>query len=290
MSEPFGPAVARERLRTRLRELREQAGMSADDVARALDWPASTVGAIEDGTRIIHSHQIATLLGVFGQSDPGLITDLSSLAIVARSGIWWERHGLTGPHQQYLAREPEASRISVYQPLIVPGLLQTRAYALAATAAILDKPADHPDVLARVEIRRERQRTLEARTGSAPGPILTAVLEEAVLSRPVGGRQALRRQLDHLLERVDDGYVALVVTPTDLGGHVGLGGVFELLEFDDSRDADLVFIESAAGDYLTRDPDITAFFRNNVDQLRRRGTSGEEATALVRRVRASLPD
>lgn len=288
MSETMGPAVARERLRSRLRQLRDEAGRSAPDVDQAMDWPASTLEAIEGGAETIHPVQVEDLLTLYGRSDPGVITDLTSLAAVARTAGWWDRHALSGEHQQFIGQEAEAARISVYQPLVVPGLLQTADYALAATASILGKPEDDPDVVARVEIRRERQRLLERRVAAGSAPALIAILEEVVLLRPVGGAPVLHGQLEYLLAQAQRDHVTLVIMPTGIGGHVGLGGVFELLEFHDPRVRAMVFIESTATDYIARGPEAATLYRNNVERLRQLGRNDRDALETVRSARDSL--
>jgi transcriptional regulator with XRE-family HTH domain len=289
MSEPIGPAVARDRLRARLRELRDSRGMSVPDVERAANWPASKVEGIETGEVPALPLEVETLLGIYGAGDTPEVDELIGLAAIGRSVRWWTRHRLTGEHQQFVALEGEASRISVYQPLVVPGLVQTRQYATAATAAILDKDPADPDVAARVEIRLERQHVLLNRAAAGDAPALVVILEESVLRRPVGGTEVLRAQLDHLLRRAEEPHLTMVVIPTRIGGHVGLGGVFELLEFADPRDPDVVFIESAACDFIIRGPDVTALYRANVERLRSAGMNGDSALATISDIRNSLP-
>jgi hypothetical protein len=253
-----------------------------------MDWPASMLSDIEAGVQIIQPLDLELILALYGVDDQHEIADLVVLAHVARTSTWWARHGLTGAHQHYVSCEAEASRISIYQPLVVPGLLQTRAYALSATAAILGGQPDSADVVARVKIRAERQRMVADRVAAGARPEIIAIMEEAVLHRPVGGPDILREQLTHLLTQAEQTHVKLVVMPTDQGGHVGLGGVFELLEFEDERDLDLLFIESAASDYLHRGPELTALYRAKVDSLQRAGLTGDSALRCIQDVRDSL--
>jgi Domain of unknown function (DUF5753) len=196
---------------------------------------------------------------------------------------WWSRHHLSDEYRLFTDHETEADRISVYQPLVVPGLLQTEAYARAASATIL---TGHPgaDVQARVQLRMNRQQRVRQRVEAGSPPRLFVILDEIVLRRVIGDAGVMRAQLEHLASQAQRPHVTLTVLPTALGGHPGLGGVFELLEFADDRDPALAFIESASGDRLTRDPRDTLYYRQTADALTSAGTTGDEAVALVRRV------
>jgi len=276
MPEPVGPAVARDRLRAQLLELRTARDMSLERAAGVLHWPPSALEDVEDGRRTIHPREVAALLAAYGVSDR---TALTALAHHARSALWWERNGLSDAFRQYTALEAEAVRISVYQPLLVPGLLQTEAYARAATAAVLGPAADDADVGARVDIRLERQDVLAERVAAGAAPQVLVALEEAVLHRPVGGRRVLHAQLDHLIDMARQPHVTLVVMPTATSGHAGLGGVFELLEFADAPD--LVFLESLSGDHIVRDARATTRYRANAEALPAVGRTGNAALEMI---------
>jgi hypothetical protein len=197
---------------------------------------------------------------------------------------------LSDAYQQFVASECEAARISLYQPLFVPGLLQTPDYAAAVTASILDRGPDNPDVTARTQIRDARQTVVRARVADGSGPQIVAFLEESVLGRRIGGAAVQRAQLDHLVTQAEEqDHVTLVVMPADSAGHVGLGGIFELLEFSDRGDADLVFIESAVSDYVHRDADSVGLYRAKVESLARAGLGGATALTRIREIRDSLP-
>ncbi|MET0426372.1 MAG: DUF5753 domain-containing protein [Actinoplanes sp.] len=193
---------------------------------------------------------------------------------------WWARHHLSDECRQYTDYEAEADRITVYQPLVVPGLLQTPAYAAAASRVILTGYSE-ADIEARVQARIRRQQVIEQRIAAGAAPELVVILDEIVLRRAIGDAAIIRDQLEHLVAQAQRPHVTLTVLPTALGGHPGLGGVFELLEFHDDRDPALAFIESASGDRLTRD---TLYYRQTADALTSAGTTGDEAVALVRRV------
>ena len=282
MSNQVGPAVARERLGTQLRQLRESLGLSADAAAQEMYWSLAKLNRVETGAVAISPADVRALLEHYGAGDE---EKLVRLAETARGRRWWRRHRLTREYQRFVGYEAESSRISIYQGLFVPGLLQTEEYAQASTAKIIRQSIADDDVTARVEVRLNRQRDLFERMSGANPPELIAALDEAVLRRPIGGGAVLRRQLDHLLELAGHSSIELIVVPLALEGHPGLGGTFELLEFAGSGDPDIVFVESAAQDFVENDRKVTRSYRENMKVLREVGLTGDQATAAISALR-----
>jgi transcriptional regulator with XRE-family HTH domain len=283
MADSVGPAVARERLRTRLRELREERGLAADSVARDMYWSVSKLNRIETGAVTIQPVEVRALLGYYGVQDSKEVTLFMNLAKTSRSKQWWSHHKLSKEYQQFIAFEAEASRVSVYEPLIVPGLLQTSEYAHAVTAAIRGQTRDHEDVEARVEVRMIRQHDLFARMERDNPPTLLGAVDQSVLRRSVGGPEVLGGQLERLLELSEWPHIDLVVIPYESTDHRALaGGGFELLEFTGSRDPDVLFVESVANDFMTKVPLDTTTYRDTVESLRKAGLAGADAKAAIR--------
>jgi transcriptional regulator with XRE-family HTH domain len=284
MPETIGPAIARERLRVRLRELREARGLSPAEVEERLTWPAAAIDEVESGRRVPPPLEVEALLGLYDASGPA-DESLIYLAGIARSRLWWARRGMTDAYQDFVAYEAEVARIGLYHPLLVPGLLQTRRYALAATATILRLPPDDRDVVARADLRAERRRVVADRVAAGDPVRIVAVVDEIVLRRAVGGAEVQREQLDHLVAQAQLDHVTLVVLPTALGGHAGLGGGFELIEPGDDPEFSVVLIESATGDQIVRMPAAIAYYRQVLAELIAAGLSGDEAIALLRAAR-----
>lgn len=206
---------------------------------------------------------------------------------LGRDRGWWDDHRFTNEYPAFVEHESRAHRIGVCQPLVVPGILQTTAYALAATAAITGRAPDDPAVLARVEVRLSRQQhLLDRMTGPNP-PQLTVVLDEIVLRRPVGGADVLRFQLDELLMLGTLEAVTMVVRPTDDGAHAGLGGYFELLRFPDGT-ADVVFLEATATDCLLTDAAATTPYAGSLDRLVPATHDRAAVLDTIRQIRDSL--
>jgi hypothetical protein len=284
MSDRVGPAVARERLRARLRQLREAHAHSAEWVAERMYWSLSKLNRIETGTVTIQPVEVRALLELY-QVDSEEVSALVELAIISRERQWWSRHRLTGEFQRFVAYEAEATKINVFQALFVPGLLQTSEYARAVTSAIIRKAPDHADVTARVDIRLARQKAVLERKHP---PRLVAMIDESVLLRPVGGESVMRAQLDRLLEVGGQPFMTLAVVPLALGAHAGLGGVFELLEFAGPDDPDVLFVESAANDFLVKEAERTGEYREIVTTLLADGLTGGDALDQIRKVRESI--
>lgn len=289
-SAAVGPKIARANVGTRLRALRDHAKLSAGEVADDMEWSVSKLTRIEKGEVSIQPLEVRALLARYGVSDESTVADLTRLSRVSRTRQWYSRHRLTGAYADFVAFEHEAAIIRAWQVLFIPGLLQTRDYARAITARTLRADPNDEQVEARVELRMARQRAFFERLEGPNPPRIEAVIDEAVLRRPLGGREVLSRQLDHLLTLArDSDRFTFGVTPLDLEHHSGLGGSFELLKFSGSSHDDVLFVEAAAGgDFLLTDPGLTerhnALFQDLLDYGRR----GDRALQLIRSNRDAL--
>ena len=289
MTEPVGPAIARQRIHHRLRQLREERGLPAQTVADAMRWSLSKLNRIENGKVTIEPIAVKVLLEFYGVDDPGEIDTLMNLSETSRERTWWRDRALSEEFREFVAYESEASGLFAYQGSFVPGLLQTPAYAGAITSVIVGKDVDDPAVAEVVEVRMKRQESLHHRLDSRHPPTLYHAIEEAVFLRPVGGEQIMAAQLDHLLEMAARPTVHLILVPIGLPGHPGLGGNFELLEFAGDKDADVVFIESPIRDFLLKDRRSRQLARGNMEKLLGAGRPGAETVRTIRELRQALP-
>ena len=287
-----GPAVARELVRSRLKALREASELSPATVAGHTGWSISKLTRIEKGEVTVQPLEVRALLQYYGVADEDEVAALAKLSQASRARQWYSKHRLAGDFQRFVAYESEASTINIWQLLFVPGLLQTEEYARAITALSMRRSPDDKEVIARVRLRMDRQHAFRERLGRPDAPRIVAVIDESVLRRPVGGRDAQRRQLDHLLDlAADEAAYTIAVTPLDLVHHSGLGGTFELLQFGERELGDVLFVEAAAGmDSLTMEPEMTGLFRNLLSDLLTYGRSGSDALDLIRSIRTSLPN
>ncbi|GAA2561529.1 helix-turn-helix transcriptional regulator [Winogradskya consettensis] len=285
----MGPTVARERLRLRLRELRDSSGLSTDTVATRMDWSPSKLSRIEKGDVTVQPLEVRALLALYGLRDEAEVVALASLARRSRTRQWYSKHRLNGDYQRFVAYENEASTINIWQMLFVPGLLQTPGYAQAITSISIREDPASENVQARVDLRLDRQRAFQERLLQPAPPRIVAVIDESTLRRPVGGRAVLAGQLDHLLTLARENAYTLAVTPIELDRHPGLGGTFELLEFAGTADPDVLFVEAAAStDDLSLDQELTAVYGEIMRELLTVGLTGDAALDLIRGIRAGL--
>lgn len=286
----IGPKIARANVAQRLKSSREEAKLGLAQVADAMDWSVSKLTRIEKGEVSIQPLEVRALLAHYGVTDETTIAELSRLARVSRTRQWYSRHRLPGAFADFVAYEHEAAVIRAWQLLFIPGLLQTREYARANTALTLRADPNDEQVTARVDLRMDRQQAFFERLEGPNPPRIEMVIDESVLRRPVGGRDVMVRQLDHLLTLAENtASFSFGVTPLDLEHHSGLGGSFELLEFSGSSHGAVLFVEAAAGhDFLLTDRAQTdrhnALFKDLLDY----GRTGDRAVQLIRSIRDSL--
>jgi hypothetical protein len=182
----------------------------------------------------------------------------------------------------YVPLEASATLVREFNPMTIPGLLQTPEYARALSGMAVIPMSDER-VERDVEVRSVRQRRLLAEERPLR---LDAVVEESVLHRPIGDAKVLRAQLEHLLIMAEVDTVTLRVLPTDLGAHPGLDGGFTLLSFADLDEPDIVYVEPLTGSlHIDRVPVVTRC-RLAFDRLRSAALDPADSMALVERVAA----
>ncbi|MFI0980353.1 helix-turn-helix domain-containing protein [Streptomyces sp. NPDC021093] len=251
-----GPAVRRRKLGEELRKLRDRAGLTSPEAARLVGWHQSKVSRIETGHSGAKPEDVALLLSAYDVKEPQLRLLLEALAETSgESGTqWWHAYrGLLPPqYRDFISLESQACAARTLETSVVPGLLQTPDYARTVTRATLSGlPVRKVDSL--VEVRLARQEVLRAASPLA----LSAVLDEAVLRRTVGGERVMKEQVRHLLEVAELPHVQLQVLPFEAGAHMGLTGAFVIFSFPNIADLDVVVIDHLASSlYLERKEDL----------------------------------
>ncbi|MFB6847196.1 helix-turn-helix domain-containing protein [Streptomyces sp. NPDC056373] len=255
-----GPAVRRRKLGAELRALRTSAGLTSGEAARLVGWHQSKVSRIETGTSGVKPADVRLLLDAYGVADAQLRELLMVLAGAEDSDgrhHWWHAYrGVLPPtYRDFISLESQAGEMRTLETTVVPGLLQTPEYARAVTrAAVEGLPEDRLDTL--VEVRLARQDVLRA----DPPLELSAVLDEAVLRREVGGPGVMARQLERLVEAARLPQVRLQVLPFAAGAHIGVTGPFVILSFSSTSDLDVVVLDHLTSSlYLERKEDLQAY-------------------------------
>ena len=255
MASSVNPTVRRRRLGQELRRLRELKGMTAEEVAERLLVSQSKISRLENGRRSISQRDVRDLCGVYEVEDQRIVESLMQMAKDSRQQGWWHAFGDI-PYSVYIGLETDAASLRVYEPQVVPGLLQTRAYAEAVVSGALPE-ATTADIDKRVQVRLRRQDRIQ----SDEHPLrLWAVLDEAALRRVVGNRQIMRDQLDHLIELSRLPHLTVQVMPFDMGAHPGVNGQYAILEFPDASDSSVVYLEGVTSDlYLEKANDVHSY-------------------------------
>jgi transcriptional regulator with XRE-family HTH domain len=255
---PASPSLRRRRLAAELRKLRDQSGLSISDVAEKLGWAGSRISRIETRQLGITAADLRKLLDVYGVDEQAYWDDLADLARRANERGWWQSYSRAVIPSEYgdlITLEAEAATIRIYQPELVPGLLQTQGYARAVIRAGR-KSDTTADVDRRVEVRLERQHIL--RRSEPPPPRVHVILNEAVLRRRVGGHEVMREQLDYLMVDRDPPNVTIQVLPFEAGAHPAMVGPFTMMNFLDPSDLGVVHLEHPT----------TALFLETAEELR----------------------
>ncbi|MFC5955098.1 helix-turn-helix domain-containing protein [Streptomyces pratens] len=255
-----GPAVRRRKLGAELRSLRTSAGFTSGEAARLVGWHQSKVSRIETGTSGVKPADVRLLLDAYGLADAQLRELLLVLAGSDDNGgrhHWWHayRGALPPTYRDFISLESQASTMRTLETTVVPGLLQTPEYARAVTEAALEGASEERlDTL--VEVRLARQDVLRA----DPPLELSAVLDEAVLRRQVGGPGVMTRQLERLVEAARLPQVRLQVLPFTAGAHIGVTGPFVIFSFSRTSDLDVVVLDHLTSSlYLEWKEDLRAY-------------------------------
>jgi transcriptional regulator with XRE-family HTH domain len=257
-----GSSVPRRQLGRYLKDARESAGISLEAAAKLLEWSKAKMYRIEGGQASLRTHDVLAMCRVYGVPDD-LAEALVSLAAETKSKGWWHAYGDAIPEwfELYVGLEAAAVRLRQYEPGLIPGLFQTRAYArliMGTKPGITEAEAER-----KVALRVERQKLLTRRIPKAP--LLDVILDEAVLRRPLPDVQAMRAQLVRLSDASRLPNIGIRIVPSVVGPHRGLvAGGFIILSFPSKgvqpTEPTTVYSESLTGAlYLDKDNEVSAY-------------------------------
>ena len=238
-SERPGPTIRRMLVGAKLRRLRTDMGLSREEAAEAIRASAWKIHRLENGQVGFKERDLVDLLERYGVTDPDEVDELLTLAREANVPGWWQHYGDVLPQwfRTYVDLESAATLIRTYEGMFVPGLLQTDDYMRAVIRGAHLESSE--EVGRRVRLRMARQILL---TREHP-PRLWAVVDEAALRRPVGGREVMRGQLERLIDATKLPNVTLQVLPFGAGAHSAMVGAFSILRFADRELPDVVYLE-----------------------------------------------
>lgn len=268
MAEPM-PTARRRQLLRELRRLRNESGMTITDAGGVIGKSEAAYYRLESG-RVgrVKELEVKALCTAF-QADTETTERLVVLAAESRPvrGWWGKDAGAPKWFETYMGLEAAASELSMWQPMIVPGLLQTPAYA---RQVILDPS----EIERRVQLRMTRQEILDRDSS----PRLWVVLDEAVLHRRIGGPEVMRGQLDHLVACSERPNITIQVFPFSAGSHLALvGGPVVILGFPDPADPGMVYLESQTGATYVEEPPEIGRYADILNHLRAASLSATES-------------
>lgn len=274
------PTVRRRRLAELLKQLRNQAGLSIEDVAARFEWSESKLYRIERAAHGVSVSDARLLLDVYGVTGRQH-EEVLELVRDAKERGWWHSYGdaLPEPFTAYVGLEQDAASMSDYSSELVPGLLQTVDYARGVRRAYLHN--DDEETTERwLAVRTKRQARL---TGTDP---LTywVVLNEAVLRRPVGGQDAMNAQLRHMIELSNLTNVTIQILPFTVGAHPAMDGSFTIVRFADQAAPAIVYSEHPTSSlYLERTSD-TERYALIFDHVRARALDPDRSVSMITRL------
>ncbi len=272
------PTVRHRRLGRELRRLREEAGFSPEWAAQRLGWSRSKLNRIEIARIKVTIPDVANACDLYG-ADPAIKESLSQLAREAGQRGWWAAYSdvFAG---SYVGLEAEASIIQTWEPLLVPGLLQTEDYARGLIRAAQPELSDL-EVKRRVEARMARKVCLLGEHA----PTLHVAMDESALRRPVGPPGAMAHQLDELLRLAEWPNITIQLLPFRAGPHAGLDGAFSVLFFA-AEDPEVGYTWCPGGDIYLEAADQIQRIKVAFERIIGVCLSPDESAAFIAAVRS----
>jgi len=283
------PLVQRRRLRTELRRARGEASLTQEQVARSMEWSLSKVIRIESGSVGLSANDLRALLDLYGISDRTRTDELLDLARASRQSSWWSRYraDISAQYLQYIEYEEAASVLRMYEPLLLPGLWQTREYATAIIRELADPDTPEALIRTRIEIRMRRQELLEH---DSP-PTIYCVLDESAVRRMAGQRDVAPGQVARLIDLAGRPNMTLEIVPFSAGFHRGMLESFFIAEFPDPEDGDVLFSETSRDTIFSHDEagEISGY-REVFEDLRADSLGAAGTLTYLRSLASRMPE
>ncbi|MGW6948337.1 helix-turn-helix domain-containing protein [Streptomyces xanthophaeus] len=283
MAANGNPTIRRRRLGAELRRLRLARGLTSTQVAEHLLVSQPKVSHLENGRRAISPRDVRDLCGLYRVTDQQVIDALMDMARESNQRGWWVACGEV-PYAVYIGLETAAACVRSYEPLVIPGLLQTPAYAAAVIEETIPR-SNREQAAVRLEVRLRRQ----SRVHHPARPVrLWVVTDESALRRTVGSPKIMREQLEHLNRLGEQPHITVQVLPHTAGAHPGISGQFSVLDFPDTATG-TVYLERFTSDlYMEKRSEVrhyTALF----EHLQAQALDPEATRSFITRIAQELP-
>ncbi|MGC5031089.1 helix-turn-helix domain-containing protein [Micromonospora sp. DT229] len=288
MAEDIGSTVPRRQLGRLLRQFRNEAGVTLDAAAEALEYSRQKIWRLECGMGSVRVLDVKAMCELYGVS-PEMTEAMRGLAAETKSKGWWHAYGDAVPSwfELYVGLESAAAHLREYGETLIPGQLQTRAYALGLYQRGSRLTAEEHERA--VDVRLQRQALLKRRLPQPPR--FDAVLSEAVLRRVVANHEVMAGQLYHLLEVSELPNVSVRVVPLAAGPHPGaVAGSFVILDFPTTNggrtapEPSVVYSESLTGALYLDKPDELRAYEDTWEGLAALALGEAESRDMIKRL------
>jgi transcriptional regulator with XRE-family HTH domain len=279
------PTVRKRQLGSVLRRMREDAGLKLDDVAERTTLNAAKTSRIETARTGVKATDLTTLLDLYGVEDAAKREGLHNLAKNANKRGWWQtyRDSISPAYADLISLESDARNMRSYQTTLIPGLLQTAAYARATIDAI-NMTSTQGRVNALVEVRMARQSVL-----TRPEPLeFWAIIHEAALRPRIAAPQVMRDQLQRLVDLSALPHVSIQVLPLEATPHPGLAGSFAVVGFPGTADLDVVHVETLTSALYVEDPAEVSIYSVAFERLRAAALPFDDSADLIARTKDNI--
>jgi len=275
------PFVRRRRLATELRTLREQSGMTADDLAARIYRSRMTVSKLENARCRPDLRDIVKILKVLGVTGERFDA-LFKIACDAADRGWWDSYGdAMGPRQRmYADLESGAATIREYNQFTIPGVLQTPDF-IQFMIEMAEAEGERSFVADRLIEARLRRR---AHVLGAGGPRYEVILDEVVVRRPTAPPQIMLAQLHSLIETaIRHPYVTVLVLPVaaDFTGRLLPKSAFFLFDFKDAVDPPIAVVDTVSTDIVHTEREEVMRYNQRYEHLRQAALSGTASLSLL---------
>jgi hypothetical protein len=252
-----------------------------------MDWSLSKIIRIETGAVGVSTNDLKALLSLYKVHDPHRTNELVELARASRQTSWWNKYKevISPQYFQLIGYVEAASVLRTYEPLLIPGLLQTAEYAEAVIRAHaeIDTTADRIQTL--TEIRLVRQQFLERPSV----PTMLFVFDEALIQRLIGERDIARDQIDRLIKLATRPNITIEIIPFKAGLHRGMLESFVIVEFPEPEDSDVLYRETSRETIISRDEaEEISGYREVFEDLRRISLGAEGTLTFLTNIMKTI--
>lgn len=281
------PTVRSRRLGSALRRYRKLAKLDQEQAAEHIVGSTAKISRIEAGQTAARPGDVRLLLELYGVEDRAVHEQLEKLARDANKRDWWlnsEWVTATPEYSDILTLESDAAYIRTWQPLFIPGLLQTDDYLRTLLAASIKVyPDDAIDEM--IGIRQKRRKAIEE-----DGARFTAVIWEPAITAPMPSPKVHHEQLSHMIEAARRQNVSIQVLPATEWQAAHMTSHFVMYSFGPESSPEAVSFDSTMRTLLTENPDEMAMHSRIFEELRAAALTSEQSLSFLEKQAAEIEE